>query len=527
MSTVRLLFFTLVVLLTISSCSDNQVSTSEPVEELRTLADVILSDTLIVNPTGVAPLTAVIELETEIPVRVELFLEGKNGEASNVAHSFEEIDTQIRLPILGLYPDESNTVELLFYTSDNELIGTKEYSAETDALNKKMPDVTINVSKSFSQGDGWTLVSYYGYAENRLPHHPFIFDSFGDIRWYFDFREHPQLEQLYYDDGMERLQNGNLYFGYNDTDGVETEHSDKIYEINMLGEIINTWEMPGYKFHHEVHEKPNGNFVVTVDKIGEPTIEDYLIEIERNSGEIINEWNLNESLDNTRKAMTDDEEDWFHANAVYYDESDNSIVVSGRTQGVVKLSEQNDVIWIMGPHRGWDEAPDGTDLTQFLLQPLDAEGQPIEDDDVLDGSENHEDFEWNWYQHAPVKMSNGNILLFDNGDNRNFADAGPYSRAVEYRVDEQEMTIQQVWEYGKERGADTYSRIVSDVDYLEDENTVVFSPGAIASNGRYGKAVEIDYETRNVVFEATITPPSGSGYVTFHRTERLPLYPEK
>lgn len=77
MSTVRLLFLTLVVLLTISSCNDNQVSTSDPEEELRTLVDVLLSDTLIVNPSGVAPLTAVIELETEIPVRVELFIEGK------------------------------------------------------------------------------------------------------------------------------------------------------------------------------------------------------------------------------------------------------------------------------------------------------------------------------------------------------------------------------------------------------------------------------------------------------------------
>ncbi|MDX1640567.1 MAG: aryl-sulfate sulfotransferase, partial [Balneolaceae bacterium] len=399
------------------------------------------------------------------------------------------------------------------------------YVIETGPVNENLPEITIDVPKMFDLGEGWTLVSYYGYAENRVPHHPFIFDSFGDIRWYGDFRSDPVLDKLNYNDGMERLQNGNFYFGFAEPREVEAEHADKIYEMNMLGEIINIWEMPGYTFHHEVHEKPNGNFVVTVDKIGEPTVEDYIIEIDRNSGEIINEWNLNESLDNTRRVLTDDEEDWFHANAVLYDDRDNTIIVSGRTQGVVKLTEQNEVVWIMGPGKSWGENEAGVDLGSLVLNPLDAEGDLIADQDVWGGSDNHEDFEWNWYQHAPMIMPNGNILLFDNGDNRNFKGTGPYSRAVEFKVDEEALTIQQVWEYGKERGEETYSRIVSDVDYLEEDKSVIFSPGAIDFGKRYGKIVEIDYNSGNVVFEATITPPNG--FVTFHRTERLSLYPDQ
>lgn len=507
------------------SCKD-QVSIPNEVIEIPLMEEAIRSEDVMLNPSGAAPLTAILEIETDLPVYAELFLEGKNGEASDVVQEFESVDTQLRLPVLGLYPNEENTVQLTLYMEDGRLIGSKEYIIETEPVNKKMPEIDIEVSKSFGTGEGWTLVSYYGYAENRLPHQPFMFDSFGDIRWYFDFSDHPQLSQLYYDDGMERLQNGNFYFGFNDTEDVITEHSDKIYEMNMLGEIINTWDMPGYKFHHEVHEKPNGNFVVTVDKEDESTIEDYIIEIDRNSGQIINEWNLNESLDNTRKTLTDNEEDWFHANAVYYDEADHSIVVSGRTQGVVKLSDENEVIWIMGPHKGWKVNENGVNLREYLLEPLDGRGKSIDDGDVWGGSDNHEEFEWNWYQHAPMKMPNGNILLFDNGDNRNYVGGGPYSRAVEFKVDEEAMTIQQLWAYGKVRREEAYSRIVSDVDYLEDENTVIFSSGAISNGKRYGKVIEIDYNSKNVVFEATITPPSGSGLVTFHRTERLSLYPE-
>jgi len=118
-------------------------------------------------------------------------------------------------------------------------------------------------------------------------------------------------------------------------------------------------------------------------------------------------------------------------------------------------------------------------------------------------------------------------MLFDNGDNRNFSGTGTYSRAVEYEIDEENMTIRQVWQYGKERGPETYSRIVSDVDFFPEENHVFFTPGAVSFNGDYGKVIEIDYDSGDVLFEATIRPPVPAfGLITLHRSERMSLYPE-
>ena len=145
---------------------------------------------------------------------------------------------------------------------------------------------------------------------------------------------------------------------------------------------------------------------------------------------------------------------------------------------------------------------------------------------MLDGATNHPDFEWAWYQHAPELLPDGTLLLFDNGDNRNYTDQQLYSRAVVYRIDTGAMTIQQVWQYGTERGTDTFSRIVSDVDYHAAEDNMVFMPGAVVSGASdYGKMVEVDYTTGAVVFEATITPPIAPFGITFHRVERLSLYP--
>ncbi|MEM1260074.1 MAG: aryl-sulfate sulfotransferase, partial [Bacteroidota bacterium] len=238
-----------------------------------------------------------------------------------------------------------------------------------------------------------------------------------------------------------------------------------------------------------------------------------------------NTWDLNGSLDNSRRAwptdLADLEVDWFHANAVEYSAGDDEIIVSGRTQGIVKLNSQNEVSYILAPHRDWSTSGSGTELSQFLLIPLDVNDQPITDADVLDGTVNHPDFEWSWYQHSPILMPNGNLMVFDNGDNRNYTNFGPYSRAVEYEIDEANKTIKQIWQYGKERGEETYARIVSKVSYIPENNAVLFTSGSSVSGGAAaGKVVEIDYDSKEVIFEATIIPPNSVVNISFHNVLR-------
>jgi arylsulfate sulfotransferase len=332
------------------------------------------------------------------------------------------------------------------------------------------------------------------------------------------------LNTLFYDCGISRLQNGDFYFA--------DQPSNTIYEVDILGKVINVWSLGDYTFHHNVTEKPNGNFLVTANKVGSthldgsPTTEDYVIEIDRASGNVINTWDLKESLDEYRKTLNTDPVDWIHANAVIYDPSDNTIIVSGRVQGVVKLTSDNHVKWILGPHRGWGKNRRGEDLNQFLLTPVDAADKPITDTAYLNGSKNHPDFEWNWFQHSTILIPNGDLMLFDNGTTRNYIPSAPihYSRAVEYKIDLSKMTVKQVWEYGKERNGETFSAILSSVKYLAEKNHVLFSPGYQVSNstGLGGKILEVDYATKKVVFQQSISSANGWGW---HRVERLQLYP--
>ncbi|MEP6584117.1 MAG: aryl-sulfate sulfotransferase [Ginsengibacter sp.] len=479
----------------------------------------VSNEKVILNPTGYSPLAANISLETSLPTRVSIRVVGKHGTESDVVKDFDTLSALHNFPVLGLYPGYSNTVELIFKDASGAELKRTSYTLLTSTLPAgTYPDITINTKKTGQITAGMTLVSYFGYKDNIVPQTPFIFDAFGDIRWYLDFHSSSILNGLFYDDGMERLQNDNLYFG--DT------HTNTIYEMNFLGAIVNTWTMPGYSFHHNVQEKPNGNFLVTVSKQGSSTDEDYIIEIDRATKQIIKTWDLNQSLQYGRQTLTTEAVDWIHVNAIIYDASDNTIIISGRTQALVKLDANNNVVWIMGCHKGWGNAGNGADLNNYLLQPLDKNNAPITDQNVLDGNTNHPDFEWNWYQHAPLLMPNNHVMLFDNGgDNRNFSGAGQYSRAVEYDINAANKTVKQIWEYGKERGTTTFSHIVSDVDFISSNNHVIFSPGAINNSVAYGEVIELDYTTQEVLFEATLTPVQTLAGIVFHRTERLKLYP--
>ena len=488
-------------------------------DTLPTAGKVTLKNELVTpNTNGITPLTATIHVETSPAVKVSILVTGKHGAESDVTKDFLEVSTIHDIPVLGLYADYNNTVTLIFKDASGTEQGRKSYSIKTNPLPAGIfPVITID-NKKTGMAQGMTFVSYFGYAVNPFPQFPFVFDAFGDIRWYRDFRLTTSLSNLFYDDGIERLQNGNLYFG--------DISSNTIYEMDMMGNILNTWPLPGYQFHHNVQEKPNGNFLVSVSNQGIATTEDFIIEIDRGSKQIIKTWDLRASLQSSRKTLTADTVDWIHVNALIYDASDNTIIISGRTQGLVKLDNNNNVVWIMGCHKGWATAGNGANLTNLLLQPLDKNDQPITDQNVLDGNSNHPDFEWNWYQHAPLLMPNGNVMLFDNGgDNRNFSGGVQYSRAAEYKINAANKTVKQIWDYGKERGAAAFAHIVSDVDFLANVNHVIFSPGAVNNTTNYGKVIELDYATKEVFFEATLTPPKTFFGITFHRTERLTLYP--
>lgn len=510
-----LAFLGLAVVLT--SCDDLP---SDKQGRQRALADLLVGDlTLTPNPNGTTPLAAEAVFRTKAPASVQIEVSG----AEPLVHRFEEVGQEHRLPILGLYPGTENLVEIRVVEAATGDFAVDTLTIATDPLPNFLPDVHVATADTARMENGWTLSSLSIGQGDRFHSYPIMFDSDGEIRWYADMSFFGWMVYM-----VERLRNGNLVLGRGST----------IYEYDMLGAEISRWEMPGYTFHHDVVEKPDGNLLVAVNKDGTGTVEDHVIEIDRASGQIVREWDLREVLDVSRRVYGGDDADWFHMNAVWYDESDGGLILSGRNQtAVAKVSRDNELVWILSPHRGWGAAgPNlkGQDVTEFLLTAVGAGGTPLPGA-VQQGDEDAPDFSWGWGQHAPLILPNGNIFIFDNGLFRNFSTSTQLSRGVEYTIDEANMTVRQVWQYGKERGPEFYSPIISDVDYLPETGNRLISPGIVGIPAPRALVTEVTYPDGQVVFEVSIEFKNlqSSGKMTdrwgafdlVYRSERLPLYP--
>jgi arylsulfate sulfotransferase len=194
-------------------------------------------------------------------------------------------------------------------------------------------------------------------------------------------------------------------------------------------------------------------------------------------------------------------------NGLAYNEKDSRIVVSGRNQGLSKISWDDELKWILSENKNWEKSGrigDGFDTEPYLLKAVTKNGDayPI---DVQNGNVSVEDFDFAWGPHAPEFLPNGNIIVFDNGVNRNFNDENNYSRAVEYEINETDKTVKQVWQFGKERGEAFYSSIISDVDYLYGTDNILVTSGFVTPKKNHNaKIVEVDHITGEVVFEATL-----------------------
>ena len=450
------------------------------------------------NPFYNAPLSLTLEIDTPLSGKFVINVLGQDGPISNISIKPKYDGRNHELEIFGLYPDYTNTLEISFISDKGYVRKTQQISVKTSKLPDGFP--TINVLKNYDRFDQNTLILVnYRIAKDQ----PFMVDPFGKIRWYSNgFSETKKY-------ALQVFKNGNIGFG------VAGNDQGKIYEYSMTGQIIQVYDVyPEFEnIHHDVFEMPNGNLLVTVNKVGIDTIEDHILEIDRISGSIQNVWDLREVLPTDRFTFRKikDGSDWFHTNAVIYDDRDNSLIISGQAQGLVKVSWDNKLKWILATHEGWDDK-----YKDFLLSP---DSNP---------------FDWPWGQHAPLILPNGNLMLFDNGFGRNFSNQPQYSRVVEYDITESNIggTISQIWDYGKDRGEEMFSPIISDVDFLEKSSSVFITAGSTGADLEYDRTnakinwnrdqvetriIEIN-EKKEVIFEM-IFESSGPG--STYRSEKI------
>jgi len=508
----RFSLFFLLLLLLLSACKKEETS---PIPKLPIILNQPIEIEL--NPNLRTPLAAAATIRTETPVQVKVMING----ADPVEHQFLELEKEQTIPILGLYPDTTNQVVFQLTNSDQLALFDTVY-IQTDPIPNIFPTIQINSMDRNRMEPGWTLTDFLSGKNSHYDSYPFIFDNQGVIRWYINLSHLGNLTMP-----IVPLKNGNLLFAYRFI----------AYEYDMLGQLVQEWDLGQFRQHHDILVKENGNLLIAVNNTDLTTISDHVIELDRSSGAVVHTWDFRNVLDMDRYVISSSSIDWFHMNSVWPDESDGGIVASGKHQGVVKVDAENQLKWIFAPHADWGLAGpngDGLATSDYLLTAINQNGEPYSTF-VQMGEEAAADFDWGWGQHAAMLLENGNLLIFDNGHPRFFNDdpTDSYSRMAEYEIDPVNMTVRQVWEFGKEYGEDLHSIIVSDVDEHATTGNRMMSPGIIWDDGNPStRMVEVTYPQKEVVFDVSLIFSNVHNTVEYiwhrfdltYRSERTRLY---
>jgi len=386
---------------------------------------------------------------------------------------------------------------------------------------------------------GWAdLTGSFGWIVGINPQGEFV------INWEFD--QQPQDTCV--------LSNRNILFSL--------PKGGELREATLQGELVRSWHVPndlkGARapsgsvpldiplFHHRINVFPNGNFLLLgaearqfpnwPQKDDDPNaplgdakvVGDVIYEISP-AGAVVQQWSILNMLDPYRLCYGScsvywrergipGSFDWCHANAATYSAADDSILVSLRTQDcIIKFKRSTgELTWILGDHGNW-KAP----WSEKLLKPIGAVG-------------------WQYHQHDCSVTPSGNVLCFDNGNFRavpfgkKMSAEESYSRAVEYEIDEKNMTVREAWSYGSAPNERLFSCYQSGALRLpKSGNTLITYGGVSTIDGKptfanhssytHARVVEVT-PAKEIVFDMWIETPDAPGVdpLSIFRAEFIP-----
>lgn len=498
-----------------------------------------------VDPYGNCPLVAVVNVPGIEPSNVQelqVVVTGREG-APNFERVYSPMDPDFAIqldtpdltfsepgfhvPVLGLYADTENSVHIVVELVDGNHVDLT-LNIETHLANPDeaawVPTIRVNTAMTDLMEPGWT-VAELNIEPDPAPAVVFVdwtrtiaFDELGAIRWALR-PDLPKGETF----TVTRSLNGNFLTGSFDT----------IVELTKLGRTTHSLSLADYSLNHEIlqigsddamHASPGGsseylgNLLVLASKNGASTIQDHILELDQDSGAVLNDWDLATVFDPTRTTYIDPERfspgsgDWLHTNGLAYSNVDESIIVSGRHQGVAKIRRDGTLVWLLAPHKGWNE-PQSEKLLTAVDATLTPYDEPVQLGDTAAGDPSAPEFDWAFGHHSPALMPNGDLILFDNGSSRHWGNiCGVVSRAVIYHVDEAAMTVRQMGQFLLNRSES--SCFVSNTHLLPETGNLFIQPGSSYFDTRSSTNVVKEVETEiaddgtiafgTVVFDATI-----------------------
>ena len=386
------------------------------------------------NPYGTNSLSLYVYFKTEDAARVSYTVSVEDGDISDFSASpasEEAYGTEHEFQVTGLVPDMENTVTFTVSYEDGSV---KEYqyteetadTAGSEAVRLRTEDAVEDASEKLENG----LYVILGNDSDELDF-MYYYDNDGVLRGevpLIGYRSHRLL-----------FREGLMYYSISET---------KIAAVNSLGMAEKIYDTGTYELHHDYAFDADGNLLVLATDTEKDSVEDIVIRLDGESGEITGVLDLGEVFPDYKESCSvaeDGDLDWIHINTLQYLEDETLILSSRETSTILKISgafSEPAVDYMIGAEEFWE----GTGYEELLLEKdesggtfSDTGGQHtvtyVEDDTLPEGqyylymfnnnfgAGESRDFDWTVIEGIETSMENGET-----------------SRYYRYLVDETEGT---------------------------------------------------------------------------------------
>ena len=425
----------------------------------------------VLNPfgTGSNGLYLYSNTDTNCQIRYTVTTEDESIPAyTATANSAQEFGKVQEFLLIGLVPGLENEVTLDAVNRQGEVKQSFTFtiqmpettSGHANRLEATEGDSTAEMSDGLFCAMG--LSDYYGYT--------FFFDNDGILRY-------EMLLDGYHSDRILSLGDQIL----------ACVGSNKIARISRIGQVLQVYDLGRFELHHDFNWGPDGELVALATNTEGETVEDQLISIDMESGEVtlLVDFSalMNSYFVTTEKVAAGSSFfwqaglwDWLHLNSVQYLAEEDAVVVSSReTSTILKVKnvhEEPAIDWMIGDDAFWE----GTEFAQYsLTQQGDFTPQygqhdvtVIYDDSLPEGQYYLRMFDNNYW--ANSTRTEYIPSLPDSVGQALTEDESIVSHVYYYLVDENAGTFQLAWSFDV-----PYSSVVSNAQLLEGGNYVVNS----------------------------------------------------
>lgn len=386
------------------------------------------------NTHNVVSAIVTVDLLDAVEIAIEYGIESTAMEMTPFMPVLESTTT---VPVLGLVAESSYTMRAIAISATGHRIKSEDFLYTTGSLPSNLPKLSL-LTNDLESMDSYVMLGFASGNESS-GYYALIINRTADVVWYREF-SNPVVD-------FQKQENG-YYTVWSSID----DSPSHFYELDMLGNITREFKASGdfSTGPHEIKVSKDEFCLFAIEmkemdlrSVGGKSnaeVKNSILECHKGTDPLFS-WSPLAHLSIT-DAATDIELDkpqvnpW-HGNAFEQDHDGNMLISLRNSDEVVKVDTQTgDVIWRLGGRQN-----------QFVFV-----------NDPLNGFS---------HQHGIRRLSNNNIILFDNGN----LHSPQVSRAVEYKIDESAKIAELVWEYRHE--TTVYGFALGFAQRLENGNTLI------------------------------------------------------